>query len=153
MYYLSVLCKSFKERFFFGASRSKADAKVLLFSEPPKLFRDIFGILCAFWRKTVEMKEEKYVLQHKNGECGRKRRKDVYLIILYAREGRMGLMGLMGRGATGIAEPDFLPGWGKSLSGQGKKNFSGRRRKKRAVKGPFSLLHSRGCPFLQGTFL
>ena len=104
MYYLSVLCKSFKERFFFGASRSKADAKVLLFSEPPKLFRDIFGILCAFWRKTVEMKEEKYVLQHKNGVCARKRGEKGYLIILYAREGRMGWMGrdgangLMGEG-------------------------------------------------------
>ena len=30
-------------------------------------------------------------------------------------------MGLMRRGATGIAEPDFLPGWGKSLSGRGRK--------------------------------
>ena len=36
--------------------------------------------------------------------------------------GRDGANGLMGRGATGIAEPDFLPGWGKSFSGQGKKN-------------------------------
>ncbi|MBR3756915.1 MAG: hypothetical protein IKK62_00595, partial [Bacteroidaceae bacterium] len=62
LYYLSVLCKFFKERFFSCASRSKADAKVLLFSEPPKLFRNIFRILYGFWRKTVEMKEEKYVL-------------------------------------------------------------------------------------------
>ena len=36
------------------------------------------------------------------------------------RDGANGLMGLMGE--TGIAEPDFLPGWGKSFSGQGKKN-------------------------------
>jgi len=120
---LSVLCKSFKERFFFGASRSKADAKVLLFSEPPKLFRDIFGILCSFWRKTVEMKEEKYVLQHKNGVCGRKRRKDVHLIILYAREGRMGLMGRDGaNGLMGgrdvfsqVGEKVFLDGEEKFL--------------------------------------
>ena len=48
------------------------------------------------------MKEEKYVLQHKNGECARKRRGKGYLIILYAREGRMGLMGR--DGANGLME-------------------------------------------------
>ena len=43
LYYLSVLCKFLKERFFLCASRSKADAKVRLFSETQKLFRDKFS--------------------------------------------------------------------------------------------------------------
>ena len=48
----------------------------------------------------------------------------MYTLLYYmrAKEGWGGWagMGLMGRGATGIAEPDFLPGWGKSFSGQGR---------------------------------
>ena len=51
----------------------------------------------------------------KNGECGRKRRKDVYLIILYAREGRMGLMGR--DGANGL-----MGGKGRFFSGR-EENF------------------------------
>jgi len=39
---LSVLCKSFKERFFYSAFFPKADAKVLLISELPKLLENIF---------------------------------------------------------------------------------------------------------------
>ena len=48
--------------------------------------------------------------------------------------GRDGANGLMGRGATGIAEPDFLPGWGKSFSGRGRnlqKGMGGNGDKKR----------------------
>jgi len=39
---LSVLCKSFKERFFHNTFFPKADAKVLLISELPKLLENIF---------------------------------------------------------------------------------------------------------------
>ncbi|MBQ8949104.1 MAG: hypothetical protein IJ059_04875, partial [Prevotella sp.] len=44
LYYFFCLCKSFKELFFICASGfwPKADAKVRLFSELPKLFEDIF---------------------------------------------------------------------------------------------------------------
>ena len=55
LYYLSVLCKFLKERFFLYASRSKADAKVLLISELPKLLENIFEENTENWGKSMEM--------------------------------------------------------------------------------------------------
>ena len=68
MYYLSVLCNSLKERLFCSASVSKADAKVLPFSELQKLFMDIFEKISQNKRKGLGMRHEKYVVEHKNNK-------------------------------------------------------------------------------------
>jgi len=49
LYYFSVLCKSFKERFLYCLPEHcslKADAKVRLFFELPNIFRKKFRVLC-----------------------------------------------------------------------------------------------------------
>jgi len=68
---LSVLCKSFKERFFHNTFFPKADAKVLLISELPKLLENIFGKNTKNWGKSMGMSTKKYVLKHKTENCAR----------------------------------------------------------------------------------
>ena len=67
----------------------------------------------------------------------------------------MGLVGLMG--GMGIRDGKrgdrIFNRLGKMFFRTGKEKGPGNRRKKRAAKALFSLLHPRGCPFLRETYL
>ena len=94
---MSVLCKSFKERFFYSAFFPKADAKVLLISELTKLLENIFEENTKNWGKSMEMSTKKHVIQHKNRDLCAVTGRYIYLIIYRrAREKDNGVNGFDG---------------------------------------------------------